>query len=243
MKYTFDHFEVDTAAREIRGDGSRLDIEPRVYELLVYLIEHRDGAVGKDELQDGVWGTIVSDAAMSRAVMKLRKVLSDSDESIIRTVPRFGYRFVADITKHGTQQKKPGDSGVRRKLFVGIGISAAILVAIIVAKVELSPTPNTVDDSNDIRIAVLPFAIQGNETDEFLADGLTDELLNTLIQIPELVVTGRTSSFHFKNTTEALPEIGAALGVQYIVEGSVRSDESRIRITARLTRVSDEVNI
>ena len=181
MNYTFGQFEVDTAAREIRVDGRRLDVEPRVYELLIHLIENRDRAVGKDELQDEVWGTVVSDAAMSRAAMKLRKALSDSDESIIRTVPRYGYRFVAVVAESGAMPKQSG--GSQRHLFIGVATASAILIALLFAKGALSPDQQATDQADEIRIAVLPFEVLGETTDEYLADGLTDELLNTLIQV------------------------------------------------------------
>jgi len=90
MLVRFGDISVDTSAREARRGDAVIDIEPRAFELLLYLLEHRDRAVGKDELQDEVWGTIVSDRAMPRSVMKLRKSLGDTSESIIKTVPRFG---------------------------------------------------------------------------------------------------------------------------------------------------------
>ena len=88
MLVRFGDISVDSSAREARRGDDIIDIEPRAFELLLYLLEHRDRAVGKDELQDEVWSTIVSDSAMTRSVMKLRKALGDTSESIIKTVPR-----------------------------------------------------------------------------------------------------------------------------------------------------------
>jgi adenylate cyclase len=90
---------LDSSGRELFRDGVAIPIEPRTFDLLLYLIAHRDRAVGKDELQNNVWGTIVSDAALTRAIMKVRKAVGDdtNSSSIIKTVPRFGYRFVANI--------------------------------------------------------------------------------------------------------------------------------------------------
>ena len=97
MIYTFGDFRVNTAKREVRRGPDLVELEPRSYELLTFLIEHRDKAVSKDALQDGVWGTIVSDSAMTRSVMKLRQSLDDSSGSIIKTVRGYGYRFVAEV--------------------------------------------------------------------------------------------------------------------------------------------------
>ena len=90
---------INPARRELTRDGMVVPVEPKTFELLLYLIAHRDRVVGKDELQDKVWGTIVSDAALTRAIMKARKAVGDdtSAAKIIKTVPRVGYRFVAEI--------------------------------------------------------------------------------------------------------------------------------------------------
>lgn len=90
---------LNAAGRELFRGGKPVAIEPKTFDLLLYLIANRDRAVGKDELQGEVWGTIVSDAALTRAIMKLRKAVGDktSDARIVKTVPRYGYRFVASI--------------------------------------------------------------------------------------------------------------------------------------------------
>ena len=99
MSYKFINCRVDEKSRELFRDDQPVAVEPKTLDLLLYLLEHRDRAVGKDELQDKVWGTIVSDTALTRAVMKARKAVGDktNDAQIIKTVPRFGYRFVAAI--------------------------------------------------------------------------------------------------------------------------------------------------
>ena len=104
--------QLDTDSRELLRNGEPVAIEPRTFDLLVYLVDNRHRAIGKDELQDKVWGTIVSDAAMTRAVMKLRKALGESASAvtIIKTVPRFGYRFVAEIAEPGEPAQAPGAS-------------------------------------------------------------------------------------------------------------------------------------
>jgi len=106
--FEFADCRVNPDSRELLRNGAAVSIEPRTLDLLLYLIQNRERAVGKDELQDEVWGTIVSDAALTRAVMKLRKAVGERDGgiTIIKTVPRFGYRFVADLRADGT----PGPS-------------------------------------------------------------------------------------------------------------------------------------
>jgi len=93
-------------------------------------------------------------------------------------------------------------------------------------------------------IAVLPFvAISSGDDDEYFADGLTEEILNSLAQLPELLITARTSSFHFKGQDIPVQEIAATLGVQHIVEGSVRRSGERLRVTAQLVRAADGFHI
>ena len=89
-------------------------------------------------------------------------------------------------------------------------------------------------------VAVLPFmAMSSGEDDGYFADGLTEEILNSLARLPELLVTARTSSFHFKDKNMPIPEIAAVLGVEHVVEGSVRRSGERVRITAQLIRAED----
>jgi adenylate cyclase len=109
MTLAFANCQLDSDSRELERDGEQVSIEPKTLDLLIYLINNRDRAIGKDELQDEVWGTIVSDAALTRAVMKLRKAVGDDVKTaaIIKTVPRYGYRFVAHI-KYGSTPAKIG---------------------------------------------------------------------------------------------------------------------------------------
>ena len=89
-------------------------------------------------------------------------------------------------------------------------------------------------------VAVLPFvAMSRGPDDEYFADGLTEEILNSLTRVPELLVTARTSAFHFKGQDIPIPEIADALGVEHVVEGSVRRDGDRLRVTAQLIRADD----
>ncbi len=104
-------------------------------------------------------------------------------------------------------------------------------------QVETLSQPATKPDKS---IAVLPFVnMSGDQENEYFSDGLTEELLNALARIKELKVTGRTSSFAFKGKNTDLREIGRALGVAHILEGSVRKANNRVRITAQLINVED----
>ncbi len=100
MVYEFENFTIDENRRELVRDGDAVALQARTLDLVLYLIRHRDRVVSKDELQDEVWGTIVTEDAVARGVMKARKVLGDSpgNPRFIRTVRGRGYRFVQEPT-------------------------------------------------------------------------------------------------------------------------------------------------
>jgi adenylate cyclase len=127
-----------------------------------------------------------------------------------------------------------------RKLdFAIIGLLALAVVYFVSEKFVWTDEPEA-ESQVDASIAVLPFVpLSSGEDDGYFADGLTEEILNALTQLPELQVTARTSSFFFKGQNIPVPEIADRLGVAHIVEGSVRRDGERVRITAQLIRASD----
>ena len=123
----------------------------------------------------------------------------------------------------------------RTIIFVLVAAVAFLLIDKFVLQGE-SPEVTVTDKS----VAVLPFvAMSRGEDDEYFADGLTEEILNSLTRVPELLVTARTSAFHFKGQDIPVPKIAAALGVAHVVEGSVRRDGDRLRVTAQLIRAAD----
>ena len=98
--YRFDRYTVDPAARELRRDGELVVLSPKVFDCLTWLIEHRERAVGRDELAAAVWGKAdVADTQLVQALLKARRAIGDSGEEQqrIRTVPRFGYRWIAAV--------------------------------------------------------------------------------------------------------------------------------------------------
>lgn len=134
-----------------------------------------------------------------------------------------------------------------RKLDLVI-IAGLALVAVLIIGNRLVPhgksgaaaSDVTVERDGDASVAVLPFIDLSPDGDqEYFSDGISEEILNVLVRIPDLKVAGRTSSFSFKGKNEDLREIGAALGVDHVLEGSVRKSGAQLRITAQLIRSSD----
>jgi TolB-like protein len=147
-----------------------------------------------------------------------------------------GIKREADVDREASITGQTGRKLNRTIIIVLAAAVAFLLVDKVVLQSEPAPTVAEVDKS----VAVLPFvAMSSGPDDEYFADGLTEEILNSLTRLPELLVTARTSAFHFKGRDVPIPEIAAALGVAHVVEGSVRRSGERLRVTAQLIRAND----
>jgi TolB-like protein len=164
--------------------------------------------------------------------------------------------WIYDITPEGierTDEGAPPSTATRLSprdlsfLFAGLAIVMVgffFLIEHFRIQEDTSPEPASIVDDARQSIAVLPFVnIGGGVDNEYFSDGLTEETLNLLARIPNLKVIGRTSSFAFKGRNEDLREIGRALGVGKLLEGSVRMIEDRVRVTAQLIDAADGANI
>ena len=156
------------------------------------------------------------------------------------------FAWAYEMTPEGIKREKEVDRSQSITQQTGQKLNRTIIVVLLAAVGFLlvdkfvlqdsTPTTTTAEKS----VAVLPFvAMSRGADDEFFADGLTEEILNSLTRLPELLVTARTSAFHFKGQDIPIPEIADALGVAHIVEGSVRRDGDRLRVTAQLIRAVD----
>jgi TolB-like protein len=147
-----------------------------------------------------------------------------------------GIKREAEVDRTASITRQTG-----RKLDRTITIVLAVAVAfLLVDKFALQREPRPAVAEVDKSVAVLPFvAMSSGPDDEYFADGLTEEILNSLTRLPELLVTARTSAFHFKGRDVPIPEIAAALGVAHVVEGSVRRSGDSLRVTAQLIRADD----
>ena len=211
MIFRFGDFALDTERLELRCGDRLRELEPQVFSLLEYLVEARDRVVGKDELIEAVWHRhAVSDSTLNARVSAARRAVGDSgkDQAVIRTFPRRGFRFVAEVTVEG----ETGNGGEpTRPLF---------------AHMSRSPKPV---------VAVLPFDNLGaHESDQYFSDGMTEDIITALTKNRWLFVIARNSTFAFRGRPADIRQIAEELGADYIVEGSVRKAGNRVRITAQL---------
>jgi adenylate cyclase len=211
----FDDHVLDPVRRELSRNGASVKIEPKVFDLLIHLIENRHRVVSKDDLIAHVWGSrIVSDSALTHAINAARNALGDDGKAqrLIRTSSRRGYRFVGSV-----------------RLEAGAEPAADPASAASAPNGPALPLPDKPS------IAVLPFLNMGNDPDqEYFVDGLAEDIITALSRFKSLFVIARNSSFIYKGRTVDVRQVGRELGVRYVLEGSVRKGGNRVRITAQL---------
>ena len=216
MQFHFSSHVLDVDRRELCRGGGGVAIEPQVFDVLVYLIEHRDRVVTKDDLIAAVWDNrIVSESTLTSRINAARKAVGDNgrDQAVIRTIARKGFRFVGEVTTP-PRQISPRS-----------------------ASPEESTIPLHVLDRT--AIAVLPFVnMSGEHEQEYFSDGISEDIITALSKLRWFYVIARNSSFVYKGRSVHLKQIGAELGVGYVVEGSVRKDGDQVRITAQLNDVA-----
>lgn len=210
--YRFGEFTLDAGDHRFLRSGTEVDLRPKAFETLLYLVTHQGHTVRKDELLEAVWpGTFVTDAVLTHCIAEVRQALQDDARSprYVRTLPKVGYTFTAAVERHA--------GGAAPERTHGPFLQA-------VSEAPLSSA-----------IAVLPFAnLSTDPGNEYFCDGLSEELINGLTKVPELRVVAHSSSFSFKGCDMDVREIGRQLGVGSVLEGSVRKSGDRLRISAQL---------
>jgi TolB-like protein/DNA-binding winged helix-turn-helix (wHTH) protein len=245
-------WRVDPAAGEISRYGETLRLEERTMRVLLRLVERAGDVVSIDELLNAAWGDVaVSQDSVYQAVASLRRVLGDDPKqpSYIATVPRLGYRLVAKVSPEGASSAQGGDKSAERP---GIKAKWAVVAVVLVGAAVVTTwtvllkkrVPDAAQVTTAVQspksIGVLPFLdlTEGMKEEEF-ADGMTEELIDKLSRIPGLRVPAPTASFYFKGKQAPLAEMAKTLGVAYVLDGSVRKSEKRLRVAARLVRADN----
>ena len=244
----FGTFEVDLKTGELRKAGMKQKLAGQPFQVLQALLERPGEVVTREQLRDLLWPnhTFVDyHLALKKAVNRLREVLGDSADSprFIETVPRLGYRFLAQV--QGIESPQASSTFKTRghwKLAVGLtcAIAAALLLGLNVGNLRTRIFANS--GPPEIRsIAVLPLEnLSKDPGQDYFSDGITDALTTNLAQIGSLRVISRTSAMQFRGNKKTLPQIGRDLNVDAIVEGTVSRAENRVRITAQLVEASGD---
>jgi TolB-like protein/DNA-binding winged helix-turn-helix (wHTH) protein/Tfp pilus assembly protein PilF len=260
----FGVFQVNPAARELRKHGVRVRLPRQPFCILSMLLEKPGEIVTREEMQKRLWasGTFVDfEHSLNSAIKKLRAALGDSPENprYIETVPRVGYRFIAPVDEILTAEKSASTTSAaiadaqnpvvlpvsrQRRWPALVGVFALLMLTATAgyfawSRSRVRPQPVAAR----LMLAVLPFEnLTGDAGQEYFSDGLTEEMIAQFGQVdPEhLGVIARTSVMHYKNNQKALDQIGRELAVQYVLEGSVRRDGDKVRVTAQLIDMKNQ---
>jgi TolB-like protein len=207
--YRFAGLELDTSQFQVRRNGQVLPVQPQVFDVLLYLLKNHDRVVSKDELLDQVWsGRFISETTLSSRIKAVRKLIGDTgkDQKLIKTLRNRGFRFVGDVA-----------------------------VALSDAQRLTATPPTTRSDVSGTSIAVLPFECPGGDPEQlYLGEGIAADIISLLARHRWLTVIARGSSFMFRVGETTPQQIGAAVGVGFLLTGRVRRHGGRIRIDAEL---------
>ncbi len=220
--FRFGEYTLDVVCGCLRTADREIELRPKSFEVLRHLVENAGRLVTKDELIKTVWrNVVVTDESLMQCVSEVRRAVADDGQTIIKTVPRRGYRFMAPVFRLATNA------------------AAAPQPALLTAE-----SPPAWSDSGPRSqsplldrpsVAVLPFAnLSGDPQQDYFSDGMTEDITSELSRFSELVVIARNSSFQYKGKAVDIRQVGRELGACYVLEGSVRRSGDHVRIAAQL---------
>jgi|KBSSwiStaDraftv2_1062776.scaffolds.fasta_scaffold13296_5 TolB-like protein/DNA-binding winged helix-turn-helix (wHTH) protein/Tfp pilus assembly protein PilF len=249
---------IDTGTRQVWRDGLEIPLTGLSYDLLRALIEVGTRVITTDELMERVWpGRVVNAETVAKRVELVREALGDNSQEprYIALVRGRGYRLLHAPQPDSTRSEPgPGTTATTgaprtRRLAFGVGIAVMGVLAVVATALLLRTQRHdeavSVVATNDVpSIAVLPFLnLSEDAANNYISDGMAEELLGTLSKLPGLRVASRTSAFTFRGSKQSLPEIARQLNVDHIIEGSVRKAGNRIRVTVQLIDVRSDSHL
>src|ERR1700691_5717513 len=268
----FGTYEVSLQSGEVRKAGLRIRVQQQPMKLLEILLECKGEVVTREEFRSRVWpnenfGDF--DLALNIAIGKLRSALGDSAENprFIETLPKRGYRFIADVSVVDGDPRAKGSGSAagdlaeteppdkreaatlvvapRRQMWPARRIIVAGALVLILPILAIWLFRSRERASTGIRsLAVLPLEnLSGDAAQNYFADGMTDELITDLAQISALRVISRTSVMVYKGARKPLPQIGRELNVDAVVEGTVLRFGDQVRITAQLIEAATDKHL
>lgn len=255
--FTFGSFRLDPVSRTLLQNGNRLHLPARLFDTLLYLVEHHDRLVERDELSRAIWSNhTVSEGNLGRAISSLRLALKGAGEDgLIITAPGRGYRF--GLTVRREMVTEPGMAAVlpardpgapdepapvrrpRGRRMAALACCVLALAGAVAVALWLRPSAPGRAGSSFVppphSIAVMPFVNHGaSAADTLYSDGIAQELINALGRIGGMKVAASTSSFLFRDKAATINEIARQLNVGTVLEGSVQRAGSRIHVTVEL---------
>src|SRR4051812_45061940 len=216
--YQFEGYTLDPNRCLLRSADREVELRPKSFELLRYLVENADRLVPKEELIKAIWPhVVVTEDSLTQCVSEARRAIGDGNQIIIKTVPRRGYRFTASVSRLDCARMVPLAGTDPR------------------AELPLAHRPS---------IAVLPFDnLSGDPQQDYFSDGIVEEIITALTRTSWLLVIARNSSFTYKGRAVDLKQVGRELGVDYVLEGSMRKSANQVRITCQLIDAANGMHI
>ena len=249
--YDFAGYTLDLTRGCLNVGDRVVELRPKSFGLLAYLVENSGRLVPKDELLGAIWPDVtVGDESLAKCVSEVRAALNDSAQRLLKTVPRRGYLLDVPVSPShlataapeaaaaagGAAASAQAESAAfswRRRLAVP-GAGLALALVILAAAFTLWHRPADRPFSGPA-IAVLPFVNAADDPrHDYFCDGLTEDLIAGLGRFRELFVIGRASVFAYKERHPPTDQIARELGVRYLVSGSVRRDDEALRVSAEL---------
>ncbi len=227
------------------AQGRNIDLRPQTFQVLLVLLNAVGKLVSKESIMQAVWpDTFVTDDSLVQCISEIRKALGPKDGSRLKTVPRQGYKLLAtevdpnhEIHVDGQHRRRSVPSVVRLLLAV------LLLASIAVAWVFLRPVNNTTLQDK-ITIAVLPFDNLNDDPDQdYLSTGLAEDLLTDLTRIRSVNVISRSTTFAYTERTDPVAALAADLPVTHVIDGTVRRDGDRLRISVQLVDAKNRTSL
>ncbi|MGC2195354.1 MAG: tetratricopeptide repeat protein [Terriglobales bacterium] len=257
----FGPYTADLRSGELHKSGLKLKLRDQSFQVLAMLLEHSGDVVTREQLRQKLWPdeTFVDfDHGLNAAVERLRRCLGDSAArpAFIETLPRRGYRFIGKVDSAEEEEESAVDSpkerpvsspsdGRRTIVLISTMLATLFLLVFFVAYRRQSSVA-TRRAPHQTMLAVLPFQnLSGNPNEDYFSDGLTEEIITQLgaLSPDQLGVIARTTSMAYKRTSKSVQQIARELGVDYILESSIRRDGDQMRISVQLIRTRDQVHV
>lgn len=223
--FFFEGYKLDLRRGCLRKHEREIELRPKSFEVLRYLVENAGRLVPKDELIEAIWPNVaIADESLARCVSDVRMALADSEQRIIKTLPRRGYLFAAPVSLTTCESPLAGNS----RTSTGIIDDETTAIR---ARTATHAAPR-------FSLVVLPFAnLSGDPAQGYLADVITEGLTTYLSRIRDAFVIARSTASTYKGKSVDVRRIGQELGVRYVLEGSEQHTDARVRVSAQLIDV------
>lgn len=242
--YLLGEWQFNPQTHQLSQNVHDIKLDNKVSELLHYLINSPEEIITRDQLLDDLWpNQLISDDVLNVAMSSLRKALGDNAKKpeYIRTIPRKGYQLIVEAkTLSNTDKVKSSN----RRSPIRYVLVSLLLVVLFVAVYLFFNQRAEQDYSKNVKIAVLPFDYYSSIGDrEYIADGLTEAIINRLVQESNFLVTSRTSVMEYKTKKPKISEVSEQLNVDWVLEGSVQIENQHILVTAQLINGHNDTHV